>query len=166
MKKTIFFVSILLLVIGLSFARPSTVFSSYDVVQEKVNPGDDYKYIIKRFKEKISLTFLSIVPGRKIIFLSKLVDVRLSELNYVIAKTALLNFQPANPRYSFTAANAPELILVEGSKEDRQKLIEKFKNQIPVLNKLQEPYVPDNSEWRFLQDDINSLDSYVSKLSE
>ena len=151
---------------GLPFVRPSMVFSSYDIVQEKVNPGDDYKYIIKRFKEKISLTFLSIVPGRKIIFLSKLVDVRLSELKYVVEKKDIANFQTASQRYSATAGNATEFILVEGSKEDRQKLIEKYQSHTPVLVKLQEPYIPDNSEWRFLQDDINSLDSYVSKLSE
>lgn len=140
--------------------------STFQVVLEKINPGDDYKFILKRLEEKVKLSFFNLFPKKKIVYLSGLTDVRLSELKYVVEKKDIANFQTASQRYSATAGNTTDSLLTNGDDGEKSKFIERLQNHIPVLVKLQEPYVPDNSEWRFLQDNINSLQSYISKLSE
>ncbi len=167
MKKLILVFA--LLVIGI-FGVTSFAYSQSPVPvvikEEKVNPGGDYQYIIKRFKEKFILLVLSTSTNKKLDFYYKLVDVRLSELKYVVEKKDIANFQTASQRYSATAGEATDLVLKKGTKENKEKLIGKFESHVPVLTKLQEPYIPDNSEWRFLQDNVNSLRSYISRLSE
>lgn len=142
------------------FLAPVRVFA-----QERVNPGDDYRYVIKRLQEKVKLLLIT-SPVKKISFHSKLIDVRLSELKYVVERKDIANFQTASQRYSATAGQATDFVLKKGSNEAKEKLVEQFKSHIPPLVNLQTPYIPDNSEWRFLQDNINSLESYISRLSE
>ena len=158
MKKVLFALTLL---VTLIFAPGGVVLAA-----EKVNPGDDYKYVIKRLKEKVVLFFFSASPNKKINFYKNLIDIRLAELKYVVERKDIANFQTVSQRYTATNGEATDLILKKGTEEDREEFIEKFKNHIPILTKLEEPYVPDNSEWRFLQDNINSLVSYISRLSE
>lgn len=165
-KRLIFYFFVIFSLFGLFFVNTPLVFSSYEVKAETVNPGDDYKYIVKRLKEKVNLSVLNFFPKKKISFLVNLTDIRLSELKYVVEKKDISNFQTASQRYSATAGNATASLLKNGNDNEKKMFIEKLQSHIPVLAKLQEPYVPDNSEWRFLQDDINSLQSYISKLSE
>ncbi|KKR86104.1 MAG: hypothetical protein UU32_C0022G0009 [Candidatus Woesebacteria bacterium GW2011_GWB1_41_10] len=158
MKKVLFALTLL---VTLIFAPGGVVLAA-----EKVNPGDDYKYVIKRLKEKVVLFFFSASPNKKINFYKNLIDIRLAELKYVVERKDIANFQTVSQRYTATNGEATDLVLEKGTKGDREKLIGKFKSHIPLLTKLEEPYVPDNSEWRFLQDNINSLESYISRLSE
>lgn len=147
---------------GFAYSQGPTPIS---LSEEKVNPGDDYKYVMKRFQEKVKL-FLTSSVSKKINLHSKLIDIRLSELKYVVEKKDIANFQTASQRYTATAGQATDFVLKKGNEEAKKKLISKFKSHVPWLIGLQTPYIPDNSEWRFLQDNINSLESYSSRLSE
>ena len=167
MKKLILVLALLITgILGVTNFAYSQSSGPIVVKEEKVNPGDDYKYVIKRLKEKVMLFLFSASPDKKINFYQKLIDIRLAELKYVVERKDIANFQTVSQRYSATNGEATDLVLKKGTKEGGGKFVGKFRSHIPLLTKLQESYVPDNSEWRFLQDNINSLVSYISRLSE
>ena len=108
MKKVLFALTLL---VTLIFAPGGVVLAA-----EKVNPGDDYKYVIKRLKEKVVLFFFSASPNKKINFYKNLIDIRLAELKYVVERKDIANFQTVSQRYTATNGEATDLVLEKGTK--------------------------------------------------
>lgn len=134
---------------------------------QKINPGDDFKFVLKRLREKISLGVLSFFPSKKVDYYQDLIGVRLAELKYIVDRKDVANIQTTSQRYSATAGQLAGFVIGKNLKDRKKPTADLLVLHIPILEKLRDSYEEsDKSEWRFIQDDINSLKSYISKLSE
>lgn len=155
-----------------TFNLLTTIVSSADtspapltqITYQSVNPGDDYKYVLKRLKEKIALFFYSFSPDRKYQYSKNLLEVRLAELKHVVDNKDIANIQTASQRYSASAGKLTEFVLAKNLSDRKVDLRNLFTSQVPVLETLRDSYEYNIGEYRFIQDDINSLASYISKL--
>lgn len=133
------------------------------VEYEKINPGDDYKYVIKRLKEKIALFFV-FKPESKVSYYKKLLSVRLAELKLVAENKDIANIQTTSQRYEATAGQLTEYIKKKSLSKYDQEVIDLFSSHIPVIQEVQKNYEFNVAEWRFLENDINSLKQYTGML--
>lgn len=140
--------------------------SSLKVEVQSVNPGDDYRYVLKRLKEKIALFVFGFSSERKADYYIDLVDVRLSELKYVVDRKDIANIQTTSQRYAAISGELTDFVLTKNMTGYNGKLVDVMSSHIPFLEKLRDSYPYDSSEYRFVQDDANSLKSHISKLSE
>jgi hypothetical protein len=131
---------------------------------ESVNPGDDYRYIIKRLQEKITLFILGFSSQKKADYYVKLTAVRLSELKHVVDKKDIANIQTTSQRYAAVSGELTTFILDKNLTSYKQKVVDVMSAHIPNLEKLRDTYPYSSSEYRFVQDDINSLKSHISQL--
>jgi len=171
MKKIliiVFFVLLTFFGVGghIVFAESSINGDELKIEAQSVNPGDDYKYVLKRLKEKITLMILSLSSQKKADFYVKLVGVRMSELKYVVDKKDIANIQTASQRYAAASGELTDFILRKNMVDYNEKVKNLFDSHILFLEKLRDTYPYVSSEWRFVQDDANSLKSHISKLSE
>ncbi len=139
--------------------------SKLQIVDESVNPGSDYNFILKRLKEKLILMFLSVSVNKKANYYMKLVDVRLAELKYVVSNKDIANIQTSSQRYFSTAGQLEQYLLKNNLSNIKGLAKDLFTSHRSKLEALRDSYPYDTSEYRFIQDDINYLKSYISDLS-
>lgn len=139
---------------------------SAEITYQDINPTDGYQYLLKRLKENIWLAMLAVNNGAKADFYLKLVEIRLAELKYTVDKGDISNVETVSRRYAATAGQATELISSVNPSIQRQILVDKLEQHILILKSLQSAFGNDELKagWRFLEDDINSLKSYLSEL--
>lgn len=140
--------------------------SEIKIEVQAVNPGDDYRYVLKRLGEKIRLLILSFSAEKKADYYIKLMTVRISELDHVVGDKDIANIQTASQRYAATSGELADFVLSKNLSSYKEKVKNLFESHIPYLEKLRDTYPYISSEWRFVQDDANSLKSHISKLSE
>lgn len=135
------------------------------IADESVNPESDYNYILKRMKEKFILMFLSFSVDKKANYYTKLVNVRLAELKHVVSNKDIANIQTSSQRYFSTAGQLEQYLLKNNLSNTKGLAKDLFTSHISKLEVLRDTYSYDTSEYRFIQDDINYLKSYISDLS-
>lgn len=137
------------------------------VNQEEVNPSDGARFLVKRFKEKINLLILTPFPSRKIDFYTKLIDVRLAELKYIIDKKDPDKIETSSIRYATTVGWLTEMLDAnKGSDFQKKAAKDLMVKHLEVVNKLKGAYNDTTAEWRFVENDANFLKTYISQLSD
>ena len=142
----------------------SIVTTVIDVRYELVNPTGGISYLFKRIGEKISL-FIAFSNNSKVNNYRKLVDVRLSELKYIIEKKEMAFFEKSTQRYFTTAGQYTSFLISKNIKSEFVPAKEVLLSHIPVLIKLRDTYDPSTAEWRFVEDDVNYIKGYIDDLS-
>ena len=142
----------------------STPVLTIDVPYESVNQTGGIAYLLKRIGEKISMLF-AFSDERKIQNYKKLVNVRLSELKFVIENKEMAYFEKSTQRYFTTAGQYTSFLISKNIKSEFVPAKEKLLSHIPVLAKLRDTYDPGTAEWRFVEDDINYIKVYIDNLS-
>lgn len=135
-----------------------------EVVYENTNPIDGFGYVTKRLKEKVKLFFLSFSVESKENYYKELTEIRLAELKFVIDKNNMGNFEKATIRYSSTIGEWTEFILDEKLDERKRPAVEVMTTHLPVVEKLMTRYDGTTAEWRFVKQDFDYLNIYISKL--
>lgn len=143
---------------------PMFVFTPSIYAAERVYPDSVSKYNFKRLGEK-ALLLLNFTSSRKIKYMGKLLEERLLELEYVAETKNIAHIEKTSQRYETTAGQLTELIVTKLSRSDAGKVKDRFEKHKEILKFSQSQYKQDSSEWRFIQNDINSLKIYSDKLS-
>lgn len=136
------------------------------VEYEKVNPDSGYRYILKRFQEKLKLAFLFSASDKER-FYEELVARRLAELKYIVEKNDRFRHEIASKRYFTTAGQLTEYILknknLESKKQDVENLLS---SHLPVIDDLEKRFNDTTAEWRFIKHDADYLRIYIGKLQD
>jgi|GEM_PF-3206576 len=135
----------------------------YAIEFEEVNPADRGEYFIKRFKEKLSLAFLSFLPERKANYFHKLVKARFSELVNVSENKDLYNFEKSSQRYYTTVGQAVTYVKEKnfGVKRD---ILETLGQHEKIIESLLSEFTRDSAPWLFLKHDYDYIKTYKTML--
>jgi len=159
MKK--FFISIIAVL--LFIFTQNSVFAKEDLKlpDQKIRPGA-ITYPVKRALEK----FRESLPiGNKVSLYRELTLTRLAELDYIVSKKQLGDFQTSNERFSYYAGKLTETAASSG-KETKDKIRADFDGYKNKLEQLKTTVEYGTSYWMLLQHSINSLTEYSDKLSK
>jgi len=161
MKKIILVLLLFTFFCPVAFAK-----SPVQVVYQKVNPDSGVlRYGIKRAQEKIWLKIYSINKNHKSKYYQKLTMIRLAELKYIVDNKQIEFIENGSSRYSVTAGLAAEYI-INHNLNNKNTLINSLSTHIPILERMKSTYPHDTAEWRFIQQDIDSLNIYILQLSK
>lgn len=131
----------------------------------KANPDGVLLYGYKRLQEKSFLRLKQQAQERSD-FYAFLLDNRLVELEHLVEKRKTGYTLSASLRYSTTAGELTTLIKKSDLKDKILPVIDRFRNHGLILEKLllkcQEN---DNTECKYIQDDINYLKIYSGELT-
>lgn len=153
---------VILVLFGLFLLVPGSVLAA--VEYEKVNPVDGFNYGLKRFREKAALIF-SLSKEKKANLYFSLTDKRLAELKYTVEKADMANFESATTRYFTTVGQYVEFLKSKNVSYNKEDVVKKLNEHIPLLEQLRDKFGDQvKAEWRFLQDDINYLNTYIQAL--
>lgn len=144
------------------------VFALSLILSQTASPDFPPLWGLKRIQEKVFLNFKS-SPEQRIQYLSFLLDKRLDELSKVVKNKNYDHVLNASLRYSTTAGQITELIIANNLKESLDSTKQQFLTHQKALDDVYVLYpknIPDNEEWKYIQDDINYLEIYLDKLSE
>ncbi len=154
---TIFFALFLIIV-----ANRIIFASDLNLPSVSVTPDKYLVYSIKRLVEKgVILTKLS--KASKADYYKELVNLRLSELKYVVDNKLLSEVERSTQRLSYQIGTLSDFInqgLINKKKSTGDFLI-KYKN---LLENLRDQYPANSSYWMLVQHSINSLDAALEKL--
>lgn len=135
-----------------------------EIAYEKVNPKDGGSYAVKRLKEKAMLALLSFSKQKKADYYNKLVGSRLAELKYVVEKKDMASFENTTTRYFATVGQFVNFLVSKNLTEEKIKVRQVLTSHIPLLESLRDRYDPTTAEWRFMQDDVNYVQTYINQL--
>lgn len=163
MKKVIATAFILF---GIFCVFPSFSYGQEKFEMKKVNimPKDGLKFVLKRMGEKIKLTVYSAMPNKKCYLYQDLIESRLSELYSIAKEKDIANIETTSSRYSSTVGQASDYALSKQLTDCKNSLKSKLSNHLPVLEQAKEGFDYVSAEWRFIENDINSLKIYLEKL--
>jgi len=132
------------------------------------NP-DRIDYGFKRLQEKLFLT-LQFSKTQKVDYYQNLLNKRLKELEYLTYNKKTYMLWSSSLRYAATAGEATNLIIQNNLVWEANKFVDIFQNHQAQINDLLTNYPgdldPTEKNSKFLTDAINSLTSYISKLSQ
>ena len=155
--------SFVLLFAPVAFAADASP-SAMEVPLEKINPDGGFSYLTKRLEEKVKLFLFSVSTSSKENFYKELAKRRLAELKYVIESDKKGNFEVATIRYSSTVGEWTEFILDEKLDKSQEPAVEVLTKHLPVVEKLMTKYDGTTAEWRFVKQDFDYINIYISKL--
>lgn len=140
---------------------------SMTVTYESVNPKDGFNYSLKRLKEKVTLGMLFVWPQKKSDYYEKILNVRLAEVKYVTDNKDLNQIENSTKRYAAAAGNYTEYILSKESLKDNKNHAKDLLNSHLIeVETYKNNFESTRAEWRFVEDDVNSLKILLTKLSE
>lgn len=134
------------------------------VPKEEINPNAGTRYLVKRLKEKLIL-FLKFDQESRISYIQTLLDKRLSELAYISDNKNTAFIETTSSRYESTAGQLTEALIKFNNPAKEKDAKEKFANHLEILSKIQTNFSPTTAEWRFIENDINSLRIYSQQIS-
>ena len=143
----------------LLFVTPSNVYAI-----GRIYPDSFYAYNGKRLWEKIVL-LTKFSPTSKVKYMQKLLNERELELEYIIETKNSAHIEKTSQRYETTAGQLAEFIIKRSLKRSVGTTKDKFDKHTVILNYFKNEFSQDTAEWRFVQNDINSLKIYSDKLS-
>lgn len=134
----------------------------------KANPDMPPFFALKRLQEKTFLNFKS-NAGDRVDYMSSLLESRLSELQNVVNNKSYDYVLSSSLRYSASAGQITELIIADNLTDKVDAIKNQFLNHQKLLDALYVVYpkdIPDNVEWKYIQDDFNYLGLYLDKLEK
>lgn len=134
----------------------------------KANPDMPPLFALKRVQEKVFFEFKS-TPRDRVDYMSSLLESRLQELQNVVKNKSYDDVLKASLRYSTLAGQITELIETNNLTEKVEIVRDQFLNHQKILDALYVAYpknIPDNVEWKYIQDDFNYLGLYLDKLEK
>lgn len=143
---------------------PLFVFAPNVRAGARVYPDSVLKYNFKRLGEK-TILFFNFFPSGKVKYMQKLFEERLLELEYIVETKNIAHIEKMSQRYETTAGQLTELIVEKLLRRDAGKVRDTFDKHTEMLKFLRSQYEYDTAEWRFIQNDINSLKIYSDQLS-
>lgn len=156
MKKI--FVSLLLLFSSLFVFAPR----AYAI--DRIYPDSVFKYNLKRLEEKVFL-FLNFTPSNKAKYMQNLLEERMFELEYITETKNIAHIEKTSQRYEATAGQLTEFIKANSLKSLVGSTKDKFEKHTERLKFFRDQFDYKTAEWRFVQNDINSLGIYSDELS-
>lgn len=163
---TVLFISILTITGTAKAQDKSATDSATPLIEVKyagVNPSDSYRYTLKRLQENILLKIYSFFPQKKLSYSENLLDTRLAELKYIVDKKDIANIETTSQRYAATAGNLTE-DAKNASDQMKMQIKKMLTDHLAFINNLKSSYNDTTAEWRFVENDVNSLKEYISKL--
>ncbi|MFH1827141.1 MAG: hypothetical protein ABH812_01750 [bacterium] len=154
---------ILIAIFFFSFGLTLVGAQGSDIQFEKINPQQKLHYGLKRVKEKIIMAFC-LTGKQKINYSLKLVDIRFRELIYVIENKDISQIEKVSQRYAATIGRLTVSLLLEKDDFSTKEFVEKIKLQEETLESIKKLFDYNSSEYRFVMDDINSVDIYMERL--
>lgn len=128
------------------------------------NPASWPFYSLKRLYEKTQLSLKS-NPEEKLNYQYNLLDNRLTELIFIAENQISSQVLTTSLRYSTTVGQITELIIKDNLKGEAQKAKEKFEAHLLIVKELSQTYPKDDSEAKYIIDDVNYLQTYINLLS-
>ena len=140
--------------------------SAEDIISyESINPKDGISYQVKRIQEKIILFFLSPVLNKKSEKYEEVLNSRLAEVKYVVDNKDLAHIEKTTQRYAATAGEYTDYILSKKMDNKKDKVRQIYVKHQELLEQWNTKFEDTRAEWRFVKDDVNSLESYKQKLN-
>jgi len=135
------------------------------ILSQKASPDFPPLFSLKRIQEKAFLTFKS-NPVEKVDYMSNLLDHRLQELQNVFNHKNYEYILPSANRYFTLAGEITDLIIANHLTDKIEPIKKQFLSHQKVLNDLYilYPKNTDNTEYKYIEDDINYLKLYLDKL--
>ncbi|MDD5416154.1 MAG: DUF5667 domain-containing protein [Candidatus Daviesbacteria bacterium] len=125
-------------------------------------------FALKRVQENIFLQLKS-NPTEKLDYMSSLLNSRLEELQNVVKNKNYDYVLKASLRYSTLAGRITEAVTENNLTDKVEAIKNQFLEHQKILDKLYVAYpknIPDNVEWKYIQDDFNYLKLYLDKLEK
>ena len=138
------------------------------IISQIASPDFPLLWNLKRSQEKVFLRLKS-NPQEKLDYMKGLLDRRLDELSKVVSNENYGYVLKSSLRYSTLAGQITEQIITNNFKDEVQPTIDQFTAHQKVLMNLYEIYpknIPNNEDWKFIQDDYNYLKIYLDKLQD
>lgn len=132
------------------------------IKNEIVNPGSFY-FPFKRLWEK-GIEKLQFSNESKINFYFSQLQVRISELNYVIENKFLSEVQQASERLAYQAGMMTNSLVEQNDANEKQTIIREFEKYAKYLEKLRDVYPANTSFWMLIQHDINTFNILSERL--
>lgn len=125
-------------------------------------------FALKRVQENLFLKFKS-NPGERVDYMSNLLNSRLEELQNVVKNKNYDYVLKASLRYSTLVGRITELIEANNLTDKVEAIKSQFLEHQKILDTLYVAYpknIPDNVEWKYIQDDFNYLKLYLDQLKK
>lgn len=137
------------------------------IFSQKANPDNPPLFYLKRIQEKVFLS-LKFNPKDKLEYMSNLLDNRLEELSKPVMRGNHNYVLPSSLRYSTLAGQITDLIISSNLKEYVEQTKQKFLSHQKILYDLYVLYPKntDDTEYKYIEDDINYLKIYFDKLAK
>lgn len=117
------------------------------------------KRLFEKFTEKLQFT-----SEAKEKYYEDLVQRRLAELKYVVDKDFLDQVEKSTQRVSYQVGVLTDYIVEKKQDNKKQGVVDLYKKDKIILEKLRDKYPANSSFWMLLQHIINSIDINLQKL--
>lgn len=144
------------------------LFSISLLLSRYASPDIPPLFALKRIQEKVFLKLQS-SPENQVKYMSSLLNIRLEELQNIVKNKSYDYVLKSSLRYSTLAGQITDLIIANNLTNQAGAIKEQFLSHRGFLDTLYVIYpknIPDNVEWKYIQDDFNYLGLYLDKLSK
>lgn len=138
------------------------------LLSQNASPDSPPLFALKRVQENSFLQLKS-DPRERIDYMSSLLNSRLEELQNVVKNKNYGYVLKASLRYSTLAGRITEAVVANNLTDKVEAVKSQFLQHQKILDTLYVAYpknIPDNWEWKYIQDDFNYLKLYLDKLSK
>lgn len=143
-----------------------SIFGLSVILSRNAAPDSPFLFKVERLKEK-SFMFLKFSQKSKVEYYKVLLGKRLRNLSTVIEDGEPSFILTSSLRYSTTAGQLTEYIQKNQMKSEVTPILNMFREHQKVLLDLINSYPKErDGEWKYIQDDINYLDTYSKYLSD
>jgi len=140
------------------------IFTPYAYAMDRIYPDSVFKYNLKRLEEKVVL-FINFSPSSKAKYMQNLLEEREFELEYITETKNIAHIEKTSQRYESSAGQLAEYIKINRLKSLVGSTNDKFEKHAERLKFFRDQFDYRTAEWRFVQNDINSLNIYSKALS-
>ncbi len=149
---------ILPVVLFIFLPNSSLVYAAQDIDLPSVfiQPGMTY-YPVKRLFENLMEKF-QFTDDTKAKYYEDLLQIRLAELKYIVDKDYLDQVEKSTQRVSYQVGILTDYVVGKKLNNKKQNLVNLYKEDKIILEKLRDKYPFNSSYWMFVQHIINSID--------
>lgn len=127
-----------------------------------INPGS-FLYPLDRALEKL-FQYFQFTPALRVNYYKSLLEERLAEVDYVAKNKLLGEVEKSSNRFAAQAGVLTDYVNTSGMEEEKQTIVDMFQKYADFLPQSRDKFQADTSFWRFIQQDIDSLNLYLDKL--
>jgi len=137
----------------------------FQITSNYITPNS-FGYGLTRLTENIRLLIFSPIPSLKADFYEKLADRRLSELDKVVSEKDVANIERSSTRYFTTIGMLVEYVNKKNLTERKSSIVGKLVKHKAVIEEVLPIFNDTTAEWRFVKEDLDYLNIYISKLQK